>query len=158
MEETEVLPLELEGSLLTTMAAVNAEAERAVAHIPGATVEDNKFSVSVHFRNCAEASWLQVRRTCPCTACDAVCVHLFSVFLLRSLASKGYARLEMVQHLGVCVFESLQLLSLHRSAPEPPCSYEGMHACIRSFIHSLLLSFRCGKQWRASSAGTPRCT
>ena len=61
VEDAEVLPLELEGTLLTTMAAVRDEAQAAVASISGATVEDNRYSISVHFRNCAHESWQQVR-------------------------------------------------------------------------------------------------
>ena len=63
VDATEVLPLELEGFLLTTMAAVLSEARDAVASIGGASVEDNKYSVSVHFRNCAHTAWPTVR-TC----------------------------------------------------------------------------------------------
>lgn len=59
-EEREVLPLTLEGGLLAMMAEVKAEAEAAVASIPGATVEDNKYSVSVHFRNCHLDDWPKV--------------------------------------------------------------------------------------------------
>lgn len=59
-EEREVLPLTLEGGLLSMMAEVKAEAEGAVASIPGATVEDNKYSVSVHFRNCHLDDWSKV--------------------------------------------------------------------------------------------------
>jgi trehalose-6-phosphatase len=55
-----VLPLELDGTLLTKMAVVTEEAIAAVAHIPGATVEDNQFSVSIHFRNCAADDWFAV--------------------------------------------------------------------------------------------------
>lgn len=60
-EEREVLPLTLEGGLLAMMGEVKAEAEAAVASIPGATVEDNKYSVSVHFRNCHLDDWPKVR-------------------------------------------------------------------------------------------------
>lgn len=65
-----MLPLELEGSLLTKMAAVTDEAVTAVAHIPGATVEDNQFSVSIHFRNCAADDWYAV-----CTTSHSVVSH-----------------------------------------------------------------------------------
>lgn len=58
-----MLPLTLEGGLLAMMAEVKAEAEAAVASIPGATVEDNKYSVSVHFRNCHLDDWSKVRLT-----------------------------------------------------------------------------------------------
>lgn len=59
-EEREVLPLTLEGGLLSMMSEVKAEAEAAVAPIVGATVEDNKYSVSVHFRNCHLDDWSKV--------------------------------------------------------------------------------------------------
>lgn len=39
------------------MDAVCTQLEAAVASIPGASVEHNKFCVSVHFRNCAPGDW-----------------------------------------------------------------------------------------------------
>lgn len=35
--------------------------QQRIKSIPGATVEDNKFCVSVHFRNCEEESWPEVQ-------------------------------------------------------------------------------------------------
>ena len=68
-----MLPLELEGSLLTTMNNVVSEAQAAIADIPGATVEDNKYSVSVHFRNCVHTDWNRVRISRPCLYKVASC-------------------------------------------------------------------------------------
>jgi trehalose-6-phosphatase len=63
-EEAQVLPLELDSGLLATMATVRNEAHAAACAVPGATVEDNLYSVSVHFRNCAVEDY------------DKVCSHL----------------------------------------------------------------------------------
>ena len=59
-EEHEALPLTLEGGLLAMMAEVTQEAERAVSGIAGATVEDNTYCVSIHFRNCSMQDWPKV--------------------------------------------------------------------------------------------------
>ena len=56
-EEHEALPLTLEGGLMAMMSEVKHEAENAVGAIPGATVEDNTYCVSIHFRNCSVEDW-----------------------------------------------------------------------------------------------------
>jgi hypothetical protein len=43
------------------MAAIKEEAAAATSFIAGASVEDNKYSVSVHFRNCSPDDWPAVR-------------------------------------------------------------------------------------------------
>lgn len=52
--------------------AVHGELEQGVAAIPGATVEHNKFCVSVHFRNCAPDDY-------PAGAWVATCVCVWWV-------------------------------------------------------------------------------
>lgn len=59
-EQHEALPLTLEGGLMAMMSEVKQEAEQAVGAIPGATVEDNIYCVSIHFRNCGVEDWPQV--------------------------------------------------------------------------------------------------
>lgn len=44
-----------------------------VADIPGCTVEDNKFCVSVHFRNCAEAAYTDVQARQPLQTLSGLC-------------------------------------------------------------------------------------
>lgn len=60
-DEAQVLPLELDETLRDTMATVLVEARDAAAAVPGALVEDNRYSVSVHFRNCASCDYARVR-------------------------------------------------------------------------------------------------
>ena len=48
--------------MLQIQSVTGEEREAAVATIAGATVEDNKYSVSVHFRNCHLDDWSKV---CP---------------------------------------------------------------------------------------------
>jgi trehalose-6-phosphatase len=87
-EPHEALPLTLESGLVTMMSEVRQHAEHAIADIPGATVEDNTYSVSVHFRNCSPSDWPRVRlpvrllsnagpRAClwHCTPPRACCMH-----------------------------------------------------------------------------------
>jgi trehalose-6-phosphatase len=66
------------------MSAVNEEAIAAVRDIEGATVEDNRYSVSVHFRNCSPADWGRVR------AARQPCMH-------KNLLLSMHDRFERIQ-------------------------------------------------------------
>eukprot|EP00892_Ulva_mutabilis_P007909 jgi/Ulvmu1/5490/UM023_0026.1 len=105
-EEREVLPLTLEGGLLAMMAEVKAEAEASIACIAGATVEDNKYSVSVHFRNCHLDDWSKVFSATEAIVASRSSVHMTrgrKVLEIRPRVNwdKGKALLHLLRALGL---------------------------------------------------------
>ena len=103
---TEALPLEPAADFLATMATVYACAVDAVRPIPGSSVEDNKFSVSVHFRNCSPSDWPRVARVVDALAARFPMLHVTrgrKVLELRPKVDwdKGKALLHLIEALGL---------------------------------------------------------